>query len=226
VAPSRLNAWVGTGVSLLAVILHADALGYGFLNWDDNRFITSNPLFAQGGWTYVRAALTQVQFDAYHPLHLLSYLPDRWLWPQSAAGFHGVGLALFALDVFLLFCLAIRHAGLAGAAVATSLFAAHPFCVEPVVWISARKDLLASIFLSASSWSRTLEIRRTADSRLVAWPSSRAPCWRRPRRSAFPPCSSAGWSGCGELPRARPPSAPSVRASRRRSVGCGSDRLA
>jgi len=146
VTSARLNAVVGAGVALFAAVLHATALGHGFLNWDDNRFITGNPLFAAGGWPYVRAALTRVQFDAYHPLHLLSYLPDRWLWPQNAAGFHAVSLALFALDVLLLFRLARRHACLPGAAVAALLFAAHPLCVEPVHWISARKDRLAMAF--------------------------------------------------------------------------------
>ncbi len=143
---ARKGAVVGAGVALLAAALHAGALGHGFLNWDDNRFITGNPLFADGGWAYVRAALSQVQFDAYHPLHLLSYLPDRWLWPQSPAGFVAVDLALFALDVFLLVQLARRHACLPGAAVAALLFAAHPLCVEPALWISARKDLLAMVF--------------------------------------------------------------------------------
>jgi protein O-mannosyl-transferase len=126
--------------------LHCGAIGQGFVNWDDNRFITANPLFSAGGWSYVRAALTQIQFDAYHPLHLLSYLPDRWLWPQSPAGFHAVGLALLAIDVYLLFLLARRHAGPVSAALAVLLFAAHPLCVEPIHWISARKDLLALAF--------------------------------------------------------------------------------
>jgi hypothetical protein len=143
---ARLNAAVGGSVALFAAALHLAALGHGFLNWDDNRFITANVLYADGGWAYVRAALTQVQFDAYHPLHLLSYLPDRWLWRRSSAGFHAVSLALFALDVWLLFRLARRHACLPGAALAALLFAAHPLCVEPVDWISARKDLLAMIF--------------------------------------------------------------------------------
>jgi hypothetical protein len=143
VTSARLNAAIGAGVAVLAVTLHLGALGQGFVNWDDNRFITANPLFSLGGWSYVRAALTQIQFDAYHPLHLLSYLPDRWLWPQSPAGFHAMGLALLAIDVYLLFLLARRHAGPTGAAVAVLLFAAHPLCVEPIHWISARKDLLA-----------------------------------------------------------------------------------
>jgi hypothetical protein len=146
VTAARLNAAVAGGVALFAVVLHASVLGHGFLNWDDNRFITANPLFAQGGSAYVRAALTQVQFEAYHPLHLLSYLPDSWMWPTNPAGFHAVSLAIFALDVILLFGLARRHAGLVGAASATLLFAAHPLCDEPINWISARKDVLATAF--------------------------------------------------------------------------------
>jgi hypothetical protein len=129
---ARRDALVAAGVVLAAVALHAGVLHHGFVSWDDNRFITANPLFAAGGWTYVRAALTRVQFEAYHPLHLLSYLPDRWLWPSHPAGFHALNLALFGLDVFLLFRLARRHAGLAAAAGAALLFAAHPLCVEPV----------------------------------------------------------------------------------------------
>jgi hypothetical protein len=136
------------------------ALGHGFLNWDDDRFITDNPLFAAGGWAYARAALTRVQFEAYQPLHLLSYLPDRWLWPQHAAGFHAANLVLFGLDVLLVFCLARRHASLGGAAAAALLFAAHPLCVEPVDWITGRKDLLAAaIFIGVL----LMEDRRDAD---------------------------------------------------------------
>jgi hypothetical protein len=138
-------AWIApAAVALAAALLHARALWDGFVNWDDNRFITDNPLFAAGGWTYVRAALTRIQFDAYHPLHLLSYLPDRWLWPRDPAGFHALNLVVFGADALLLFMLARRHASLPAAAGAVLLFAAHPFTVEPVAWISARKDLLAT----------------------------------------------------------------------------------
>ena len=150
VSSARRNRAADAGVGLCASLLHARALGHGFLNWDDNRFITANPLFAAGGWDYVRAALTRVQFDAYHPLHLLAYLPDRWLWPGSSTGFHALSLLLFALDAALLFALCGRRAGPLAAAAATLLFAAHPLTVEPVEWVSARKDLLAAaLFLGA-----------------------------------------------------------------------------
>lgn len=162
----RAGTGAAVGVGLGAALLHARALGHQFLNWDDNRFITGNRLFLTGGWAYVRAALTEVQFDAYHPLHLLAYLPDRWLWPESPLGFHALNLLLFGLDAALLFALCRRLGGsVVAAAAATLLFAAHPLTVEPVAWVSARKDLLAAAFFLGALLvedGRPLEERRAA----------------------------------------------------------------
>jgi hypothetical protein len=168
VTSARLNALVGGGVAVLAAALAATALGQGFVNWDDNRFITANPLFAAVGWIYVRAALTRIQFDAYHPLHLLSYLPDRWLWPQNPAGFHAVNLILFALDVFLLFRLARRHACLPAPP--------SPHCSSRCTrsaWSRSTGSAPARIswrwsFSSAFSCSKMRGIRATAASRRPA----------------------------------------------------------
>jgi hypothetical protein len=143
---ARRNALLAAAVVLAAVALHARALGHGFVNWDDDRFITDNPLFAGGWWSYARAAVTRVQFESYQPLWLLSYLPDRWFWPHRATGFHAIGLALFGLVAFLLFRLARRHAARGAATAAVLLFVVHPLCVEPVDWISDRKNLLAAAF--------------------------------------------------------------------------------
>jgi hypothetical protein len=43
VTSARLNATIGAGVAVLAVALQVGALGQGFVNWDDNRFVTLNP---------------------------------------------------------------------------------------------------------------------------------------------------------------------------------------
>src|SRR5215831_10803693 len=134
----------------IVVVTYRAALGLGFTDWDDDRFIVANPLFAAGGWTYVRAALTQIQFEAYQPLHLLSYLPDRLLWPDDPTGFHALNLVLFAANLVLLVRLVARHAEAGAAIAAVALFALHPLCVEPVVWITARKDLLMVLFFVAA----------------------------------------------------------------------------
>lgn len=135
-------------VALLAPLPYLASLRGQFLDWDDDRFIAQNPLFAGPLRAYVAAAFTRIQFEAYHPLHLLSYVPDRLLWPQQPAGFHALTLALFALTAALLYGLIRRLIANEWAAVAaTLLFAWHPLVVEPVAWISDRKDVLALLLV-------------------------------------------------------------------------------
>ncbi len=164
---TKRRPWLAIALVAACLAVHAKVLWFGFVRWDDYRFLGANPLFRGSVGRYVWAALTRVQFEAYHPLHLLSYLPDRLLWPDWPAGFHALSLAIFGLNVYLLFRLACRHAHPLSAAGAVLLFAVHPLTVEPVAWITARKDLLAGAFFlgvllvedarptSASAVSRT-----------------------------------------------------------------------
>ncbi|HMG54183.1 MAG TPA: hypothetical protein VK601_11885 [Kofleriaceae bacterium] len=139
---------LGLGGALLGAVLwiYRDLFTAELTNWDDDRFITANPLFAAGGWPYVRAAFTEIQWEAYHPLHVLSYLPDRTLWPAWPTGFHLVNLALFVADLVLLWRLVRRHCSELAAFAAVALFALHPLCVEPVAWVADRKEPLVVLF--------------------------------------------------------------------------------
>jgi hypothetical protein len=144
----RYARWLAASVVVgTIVIVYREAFTAGLLNWDDNRFLTDNPLFRGSSWGYAWAALSQIQFEAYQPLHLLSYLPDRWLWPDDALGFHVVNLALFCASALIVWRLALRRASVLAATCATLLFALHPLAVEPVMWVTARKDLLALLFM-------------------------------------------------------------------------------
>jgi hypothetical protein len=128
---------------LVATIAHLPLLRAGFVNWDDDRFIVQNPVFHGPTSTYVWRALTEVQFEAYQPLHLLSYLPDRLLWPDAALGFHLLNLVLFCAALTALYALARRYTTPRAAVLATLVLALHPLAVEPVAWITGRKDVLS-----------------------------------------------------------------------------------
>ena len=138
--------------AILAAVLVAyfPALSAGFTNWDDDRFITNNPLFNGPVGAYVAAALTRVQFQAYHPLHLLSYLPDRLLWPGSAAGFHALNMALFALALSFGYFLLRRSVGVLPALGAMLVVGLAPLAVESVAWVVGRKDVLALLLVLAA----------------------------------------------------------------------------
>jgi hypothetical protein len=130
-------------IAALIVTAYFPVFGAGFTNWDDDRFFTDNPLFRGPVGAYVVAALTRVQFQAYHPLHLLSYLPDRLLWPDLPAGFHTLNLALFIAALSLGYFLLRRTVSVWPALAATLLVGLSPLAVEPVAWAVGRKDVLA-----------------------------------------------------------------------------------
>jgi hypothetical protein len=137
-------------IGALVVTAYFPALTAGFTNWDDDRFFTNNPLFQGPVGAYVVAALTKVQFQAYHPLHLLSYLPDRLLWTGQPAGFHALNLALFVAALSLGYFLLRRTVPLWPALAAMLLVGLSPLAVEPVAWAVGRKDVLALLFLLAT----------------------------------------------------------------------------
>ena len=156
-------------VAIVAAVLVAyfPVFAAGFTNWDDDRFITENPLFHGPVAAYVAAAFSRIQFQAYHPLHLLSYLPDRLLWPGSPAGFHALNLALFALALLLGYFLLRRSVGILPALVAILLVGLQPLAVESVAWVVGRKDVLALLLLFATLLVEDRE-PRTRRSTLVA----------------------------------------------------------
>lgn len=154
--------------SLLPVVLLITAavitalgpgIGGDFLNWDDDRNFIRNDAFRGIG-------LAQLQW-AWQTYHLGVWQPVAWilLGAQAPGGtldsrvFHGVSLALHAINCVLLYLLMIRilevraAGGRAnpashriGAAATALLFAAHPLRVEAVTWISCQPYLPAAMF--------------------------------------------------------------------------------
>jgi hypothetical protein len=155
-----------------ASLTFARALPYPLQqSWDDGRFIVQNPDLQRVSWAALARMWNQVQFEAYHPLHLLSYWLDvPWLGPNPLA-IHAVSLGLWVLALLTVYEL-MRALGIsAWAALAgTLLCGLHPVQVEVVSWASGRKDVLA-LQLSAASLLCHVRARTAWDGR--AW-SSRA----------------------------------------------------
>lgn len=151
---AQRREWLLTVAALVAVVglAHWPAVGGSFLDWDDDRYFVNNPLWHGPVGAYVAAALSRVQFQAYHPLHLLSYLPDRLLWAGWPAGFHLVNLVLFVATLVWLVALLRRHVSWPAALLAVALVGAHPLLAEPVAWITGRKEVLALLFVVAALW--------------------------------------------------------------------------
>jgi tetratricopeptide (TPR) repeat protein len=138
------------------MLVFAPSLSFGWLNWDDDLLLTSNPFYRGLGWAQIRWAFTSAPGGAYQPLGFLSYGLDYLLWGMDPRGYHLTSVLLHALNAALVFFAARRLLAAAGkelsaeldaAAVFVALvFALHPLRVESVSWIAERRDPLSGAF--------------------------------------------------------------------------------
>ena len=124
------------------------AVGYGFVNYDDDRYVYDNPTVQKGlTWTGFTWAFHYGEIGHWHPLTWLTHMLDCQLYGLNAHGHHLTNLLFHAATAILLF-LALRQmtGALWRSAFVAMVFAIHPLRVESVVWVSERKDVLSGFF--------------------------------------------------------------------------------
>src|SRR5262245_40917400 len=72
-------------------------------SWDDARFLPDNPDVRASSWGAFVRMWTSVQFEAYHPLHLLSYWLDVPWSGANPAVVHAVSLVLWVFGSWLVY---------------------------------------------------------------------------------------------------------------------------
>ncbi|MHA7058302.1 tetratricopeptide repeat protein [Aquimarina sp. M1] len=143
------KACVYLTTSLLATLVFLSPNLYNdFLNWDDPTYVTQNPLIKnltiEG---VVDIFSTKKVLSTYSPLVLLSWSLDYAIFGLNPFIFHLTNLLLHLMVVTLIFYLSFLLSKSIEVAFVTSiLFGIHPMHVEAVGWISARKDLLYTLF--------------------------------------------------------------------------------
>jgi hypothetical protein len=154
--------------AILTFAVFGQGIGFSFVNYDDPTYVSENAALQQGltpagiRWAFT-ANLTHYAPEAeyWEPLTLLSRLADFELYGLRPAGPHftnillhlGAGLALFGA------LLQLTRQRWPSALVAL-LFLIHPMHVEPVAWLSARKDLLNGLFYFLTIWAYACYARR------------------------------------------------------------------
>ncbi|OPG13830.1 tetratricopeptide repeat protein [Microbispora sp. GKU 823] len=134
-----------------AFAVHANGLGNGFIYFDDPEGVVDNVSIREfSGANIGHWFTTPLQF-MYTPLVYVSYAID-YLFGHGAIGmYHFTNLILHLANVVLVFLLFRRLTERAFLAcfVATA-FAIHPVNADTVAWISARSNLLATLFSLAA----------------------------------------------------------------------------
>ncbi|MBI5837615.1 MAG: tetratricopeptide repeat protein [Candidatus Eisenbacteria bacterium] len=174
---SGSRALLAPGAAFLAVVLlYARTLGYPLV-WDDVQLVPPDAAWSgvSGLWRALTSSFwgaygrAQAQADFYRPVASVSFWLDHGFWAGRALGFHLTNVLAGAAGAALVAVLARRRgAGMAGAALAGLLFAAHPLHAESVPFVSDRTDLLALDFLLLF---------------LLLWPARGEP-WRAGRAAA------------------------------------------
>jgi Flp pilus assembly protein TadD len=149
-------------------------LGFGFLHYDDNAYITENEEVLQGLTLHGLWSAFAIGYNSsWQPLAILSHMLDMELWDLRGGFHHLSNLLLHMASSVLLFLLLIRMTGARWeSAFAAALFALHPLHVEPVAWLSSRKDVLSTLFmfLAMGSYLTYVKTGRTrAYAVLSAW---------------------------------------------------------
>jgi len=146
---------------LLAVgtlLLYGSVLRNGFVNFDDDRYVLTNPHVQAGlRWATIRWAFTSSDEANWFPLTWLSHALDCQLFQLNPAGHHFTSILFHVANVLLLFLLLERVTRSSGRSlIVAALFAVHPINVESVAWVAERKSVLAMLFcllaLGAYGW--------------------------------------------------------------------------
>ena len=142
------------GLLLVAAVILAyqPAWHAGFI-WDDDKYVTENPLLSapDGLW---RIWFSLDSPSQYFPLTYTVFRLEWALWGLNPTGYHWVNILLHATNALLVWRLLNRLA-VPGAWLAAAIFALHPVQVESVAWICELKSILSLFFglLALLAWT-------------------------------------------------------------------------
>lgn len=149
VTDDRAAVWLIVAAIVLSVCaVYWQVRHFGFINYDDNLYVTQNPAVFRGlSWSSMVWAFTQEHASNWHPITWMSHMLDCQLFGLNAGAHHLVNVAFHCANAVLVF-LVLRSmtARMWSSAFVAGLFALHPLHVESVAWISERKDVLSTLF--------------------------------------------------------------------------------
>lgn len=145
-----------------AAVYFRGLFGGLLLAWDDDRFIVDSDVTNNVSIDSLISIFTNQHFEAYHPLHLLSYWLDVPWFGHDGPAIHIVSLCLWIIVLLVLLRLFDRL-GLSpiAALFAVLFFGLHPVQVEAVTWATGRKDILAALFSCLSIYCHVGSVSST-----------------------------------------------------------------
>ena len=150
---------------LLAIVTLAvfwEVQYHEFINLDDDWYVYDNPN-VKTGLTYknIKWAFTTLHAGFWMPLTWLSHMLDCQLYDLNPKGHHFNNLLFHITNTIFLFLILKRMTkAIWPSAFVAALFALHPLHVEPVAWVTSRKDVLSGFFWMMTIWLYTYYAER------------------------------------------------------------------
>ena len=149
-ARPRVPVWLLAVLLVLGTTaLYWPATRCEFINLDDNVNVTAN-MHVRNGLTLEGikwAFLDFSEWPGWTPLTMVSHMAVCQLCGLNPWWHHLPNVLLHALNAALVFGLLQRMTGATGRSFSVALlFAVHPLRVEPVAWVTERRDVLSSFF--------------------------------------------------------------------------------
>jgi len=142
-------------VAALVLVTFQRALSAGFINLDDDLYVSANEHVQHGltapeiGWAW---SSNYLGYEI--PLTWMSYMLDTDLFGKGPWGYHLTNMILHAANAALLLLVLNRATNsLWRATLTAALWAVHPLRVESVAWVTERKDVLAGFFAMATLYA-------------------------------------------------------------------------
>ncbi len=134
--------------ALIVLVVMFPTINNGWVNWDDELFILNNPLVDVPSFQQAKEVFTTPQSNGgYTPLVIMSWSMDYAIDGYNPKVFHVTNLLIHLLNVILVFSIVhLLSKRIQVAVIVAILFGVHPMQLEAVAWVTARKDLLYSLF--------------------------------------------------------------------------------
>jgi hypothetical protein len=135
-------------LAILTLATYWRSQDYGFIEYDDQLYITKNYLIqSEISLKSIAVTFKDVHTGNWHPVTMLSHMLDWQLFGANAGGHHWTNVIFHVFNTILLFVLLRMMTGaIWRSAFVAALFAIHPINVESVAWIAERKNVLSTFF--------------------------------------------------------------------------------
>jgi tetratricopeptide (TPR) repeat protein len=147
--------WICAALAAITIAVFSPVFHYGFINFDDQLYVTENPYVRSGlNFNSLAWAFQTSTSGNWLPLTWISHMLDFQCHGMKAGGHHLTSVLFHAANAALLFLLLQKMTGAVWrSALVAALFAWHPAHVESVAWIAERKDVLSSFFWLLTLWA-------------------------------------------------------------------------